>query len=538
MHAQTVASEPVPSSRALASRWPQLAATGLIAVVLVALAFADGGYFPDATAAAGAAAFLGLGLLALVRAPGGGLPARALVALAALAGLAAWSAVSAGWSLVPDVPLLDMQRTMLYLALFALALLVADGPRGAGVLVWTVLGVIIVVCGAGLLSHLQPDLVPAHPVVPGPPDTRLSYPLGYWNAFGALATIGGVLAIGLAADPRAARALRAAAAGASVVLLVAMYLSLSRGAWLAFFVGIVALIVLSRHRATLLATLLAVGVGVATGLLAPRLVDLGDGGQVGGGTLAQQDNAYTVVLVVIAFVVGVVQAMIADATASDHTRATARRARGLALAGVGALVVLAPLAGLLVRNGDGDRVTSAALSDASSFVDRQWDDFLSPAAATPTDQGTARLLSTKSSRSDTYRVALDGFKAQPIHGEGAGSYEVRFMRTRRVDDKVRDAHSLPLQTLAELGIVGFALLLCFLGAVGVALVRAVGGRGALRRSQSAAVGAAFVVWLVHACLDWDWEMPALTGAALVLGASLFAAGRRRTKQANPAVPAG
>ena len=262
-------------------------------------------------------------------------------------------------------------------------------------------------------------------------------------------------------------------------------------------------------------------------------MDLGDGGQVGGGTLAQQDNAYTVVLVVIAFVVGVVQAMIADATASDHTRATARRTRGVALAAAGALVVIVPLAGMLVRNGGGDRITSAALSDASSFVDRQWDDFLSP-AATPTDQGTARLLSTKSSRSDTYRVALDGFRAQPLHGEGAGSYEVRFMRTRRVDDKVRDAHSLPLQTLAELGLVGFALLLAFLGAVGVALVRAVGGRGALRRSQSAAVGAAFVVWLVHACLDWDWEMPALTGAALVLGASLFAAGRRRTKSVAPA----
>ncbi|MEO7663570.1 MAG: hypothetical protein ABIV26_00460, partial [Candidatus Limnocylindrales bacterium] len=56
----------------------------------------------------------------------------------------------------------------------------------------------------------------------------------------------------------------------------------------------------------------------------------------------------------------------------------------------------------------------------------------------------------------------------------------------------------------------------------VALRRSVAGRGVLRRSQSTAVGAAFAVWFVHACLDWDWEMPALTGAALVLAASLFA----------------
>jgi hypothetical protein len=31
-----------------------------------------------------------------------------------------------------------------------------------------------------------------------------------------------------------------------------------------------------------------------------------------------------------------------------------------------------------------------------------------------------------------------------------------------------------------------------------------------------------ISWLVHACIDWDWEMPALTGCALVLCATLFA----------------
>ncbi len=535
MHTQTVASEPGPSSRALVGDWPQLAAIALIAVVLVALAFANGGYFPAATAAAGGAAYIGLGLLVLVRAPNAGLPARSLVALAALAGFAAWSALSAGWSLVPDVPLLDAQRTMLYLALFALGLLVADGPRSAAVLVWTVLGVIVVVCGAGLLSHVQPDLVPADPVVPGLVDSRLSYPLGYWNAFGALATIGGVLAIGLAADPRAARVLRAVAAAAAVVLLVTMYLSLSRGAWLAFLVAVAALIVLSRHRGTLLATLTVVGSAVAAGIVLPSLLHAGDAAYaiVGdAGLPARKDNGYTIALLVIVFVAAAAQAMIAEAAVSAATRAAARRAGRRALILAGALVVALPLIGLVVRNGHDERVTSAAANDISERISRQWDDFLSP--ATLPEEGTGRLFTTKSSHGETYRVALDGFRAQPLIGEGAGSYEVRFMRTRRVEDKVRDAHSLPLQTLSELGLVGLALLLAFFTAVGVALVRAVGGRAVLRRSQAAAVGAAFVVWLVHACVDWDWEMPALTGAALVLGASLFASGRRRTKPAAEA----
>lgn len=521
MDAQTVASEPAASPRRRAGDWPQLAAIGLVAIVLVLLAFASGGYFPAATAAAGAASFVGLGLLVLVRAPADGLPARALVALAALAGLAAWSAISAGWSPVPDVPLLDMQRTMLYLALFALGLLVAQDGRWASALVWTVLGVIGVVCGAALLSYVQPGLVPSQPTVAGIVDTRLSYPLGYWNALGALATIGGVLAIGLAADPRGARAARAIAAGGAVALLVAMYLSLSRGAWIAFCVGVLALIVLSRHRGTLFATLAVVGTGFAAGVLLPRLLEVGDASAVGigGGAPAHQDNAYTVALLVVVFVVGTAQAIVARTTLSDRARARAARAGRWAAAGACAVAVAAAL---------------LSASDVSSFASRQWDDFLAP-AATPVDQGTARLLSTRSSRSETYRVALEGFAAQPLRGEGAGSYAVRFIRTRRIDDKVRDAHSLALQTLAELGLVGFALLLAFVVAVLASLRRAVGGRGALGRSQSVAVGAAFVVWLVHACLDWDWEMPALTGAALLLAATLFAAGRRRTRPAGAGV---
>lgn len=530
MHAQTVASEPVPSSGAPAGDWPQLAAIGLIAGVLVLLAFASGGYFPAATAAGGAASFVGLGLLLLVRPPRGGLPARALVALGALAGLAAWSAISAGWSPVPDTPLLDMQRTMLYLALFALGLLAAEGggARGAGVLVWTLLGVIVIVCGAGLLSRLEPGIVHAAPVLAGVADTRLSYPLGYWNALGALATIGAVLAIGLSADPRAPRVARAPAAGAAVGLLVAMYLSLSRGAWLAFLAGLVALIVLSRHRWTLLASLAVVGCGTVAALIAPRLLSIGSTVSTDAGFPTRRDDGVTIAIAVIMGLVAAAQARIAGIVLAPGTRVAAVRAWRLALAGAGAVIVVVVLAGLLVRNGAGDRVTSAAVSDTSSFVSRQWDDFLSPAPA-PVDQGTARLLSTTGSRGDTYRVALDGFAAQPLRGEGAGSFEVRFMRTRHVVEKLRDAHSLPLQTLSELGLVGFALLLAFVGAVAVALARAVGGRGALRRSQSAAVGAAFVVWLVHACLDWDWEMPALTGTALVLGATLFAAARRRPK---------
>ena len=44
---------------------------------------------------------------------------------------------------------------------------------------------------------------------------------------------------------------------------------------------------------------------------------------------------------------------------------------------------------------------------------------------------------------------------------------------------------------------------------------------------SAGPAAALVVWALHASLDWDWEMPALTLVAVTLAAALAAAGESR-----------
>jgi hypothetical protein len=66
--------------------------------------------------------------------------------------------------------------------------------------------------------------------------------------------------------------------------------------------------------------------------------------------------------------------------------------------------------------------------------------------------------------------------------------------------------------------VGLALLLVFIGGVVVA------ARSAIRRTPALAAGpvAGFVVYLAHAPLDWDWQMPAVTLVALVLAGLLLA----------------
>ena len=73
-----------------------------------------------------------------------------------------------------------------------------------------------------------------------------------------------------------------------------------------------------------------------------------------------------------------------------------------------------------------------------------------------------------------------------------------------------------LQTLAELGLVGFALLLVFFAGV------VLGAARALRAAPApAAAVAALITYLVHSPLDWDWQMPALTLVAILLAGKVL-----------------
>jgi O-antigen ligase len=139
-------------------------------------------------------------------------------------------------------------------------------------------------------------------------------------------------------------------------------------------------------------------------------------------------------------------------------------------------------------------------------------------AGTKLSGGASRLTSFQSNRYAYWDVALRAFADEPIHGVGAGGWAVYWLRDRKINEFAQDAHSLPLQTLAELGLVGFALLLTFLGGVGWA------SREARRVSPVLAGGpiAGFVVYVAHSPLDWDWEMPAVTLIALVLAGGVLA----------------
>ncbi len=122
-------------------------------------------------------------------------------------------------------------------------------------------------------------------------------------------------------------------------------------------------------------------------------------------------------------------------------------------------------------------------------------------------------------RPSYWRVALEDAATHPLVGSGAGSFDDFWVEHRPIPANVRDAHSLYLEVLAELGPVGLVLLLALLAAPLVAAAR-------LRaRPVVAAAAAGYLAYLVHAGLDWDWEYPVVTLAGLASGAALLIAAR-------------
>lgn len=113
-------------------------------------------------------------------------------------------------------------------------------------------------------------------------------------------------------------------------------------------------------------------------------------------------------------------------------------------------------------------------------------------------------------------VAWQVVAEEPLAGRGAGTFQLDWVQRGPAEIDVLDAHSLYLEQLAELGLVGLALLLLALAPPLVAALR-----GPAARAGLAAATGAYVAFLLHAGLDWDWELPAVTVAGLLCGAALL-----------------
>jgi hypothetical protein len=444
----------------------------LVVGFVVSVGLVNGGFFPQAWSWAlfSVAWVLAMAALAGVSVRLGPLEVWAMAGLASVAG---WTLLSAAWSIDAPSSVREAERALLYVVVVALLLVLAH-ESGLTVLLGSLLIALLAVTGYALIAYL---------FLAGdrPPDRFEGYllfrPVGYANAVGVLAAIGIALSIGLFLEVRRGW-LRGVCVAALVPLAAALELSSGRAAWFALLVALGVMVLAQEQPRQVAAKLSILAVAPLLAVVLSRQADLQAHTALFRAGHAERLGVELLLLTLAT-------ALLADKAAALTSRATVRRqqrrwwaAGSLCAIGVFVLTVLMESRHL------GDRL---AINDRSVY----------------------------------WHVAWHEWRGHWLLGSGAGTF-AHFWQFQAAGSGAQDAHSLYLETLAELGIPGFCLLLT---AVVVPLVAAF-----IVRDQPVvrAALAGYVVFLIHAGLDWDWEMPVVTVSGLVCAIVLLVAARSRS----------
>jgi hypothetical protein len=454
--------------------------------------------------------------IVLIGAVWGVLPERRLTraawaALALFGGYVAWTALAGTWSLSSERSLQELSRGAFYLGVLVLALAIhRDRERAVRHTINAIAAAVVVIVSLALLSRLFSSSFPAAQTtasfLPGT-ESRLGWPLNYWNALAALVALGLPLLLAIATSARTIRA-QAAAAAALPLLVLCGYLTFSRGGAVASAISVLAFLALAPDRFPKLATVLASGSGgviLIAGAVHRSAIEHG----LTGPAAAAQGRQLLVVIALVCVGVALAQAGIGLAarhgTRPRWLQIPPSRARGLL---TGALVIV---------------VAAAIVLGAPSRLDHAWRDFKQPTStALHSDSLTRFGTLSGDGRYAYWNVALHATSGQRLGGAGPGTFQLLWEPRAPYLSYVINAHSLYVETLAEVGVIGLALLAGFL-LLGVAMaLRLVLRSQDAARAVGAGATAALVAFLVSASVDWVWEMPVLPVAVLLLTAALLA----------------
>ncbi len=456
----------------------------------------------------------------------GALPRRrpgtlALCALGLLAAFALWTALSLRWTESTEKTATDLASVATLLGVFGLAIL-SRGRDTAGQMVTALGAAIAIVAFVGLASRFHPSWFPDAAQTGQFLDTgkeRLSYPLGYWNGLAALIGIGLPLVFQIAGNAREVW-VRALAGGALPAMLLALFFTLSRGGISASLIALAIFLALTRDRLAQLPTFLIAGAG--GGFLVVLLLDrdeLREGLTTSVAT--SQGNEMLWVTIVVCVVAGLAQLGIARLLGPrEHAKPLIPRRQSLVAVGVATVTILVALAAV----------------DAPGRLSNAWDEFRAPSGES--EHGTSRLTSVGGeNRYQLWSAASREFESEPLTGTGSGTFQLWWTRDGDVGEPIVDTHSLYMQTLGELGIVGLLVLVAFIATslLGGA-ARVLRSAGSRRPQLAAALGGSTVLWSTS-IFDWGWKIPVIPIATLLLIAILLTAGDDGDEEPAPLHPA-
>jgi O-Antigen ligase len=466
--------------------------------------------------------------IVLIGAAWGLLPASrwtraAWTALALFAGFVVWSALATTWSLSSENSLQELSRVACYLGVLLLGISIhRDRARAVKHTIHAVAAAVVVVACLALASRLRPDLFPAAyqtaSFLPGAAG-RLGWPLNYWNALAALMALGLPLLLGIATSARTLWTQAMAAAAVPIVTLCG-YLTFSRGGAVSAAAGLLVFLLLSPERVGKLATVVVTAAGGGALILAASHRAAIEQGLTNSAAHHQGETLLVAVLLVCA---GVGLAQVGVGLAVRHgtpprwLTPTPGRAWAILLAGLATCVAIALLAGAPAR------------------ISHAWRDFKHPAAAALHQDSIARFGSASGNgRYDYWKVSIDATRGHLLGGSGPGTFQLLWDPRAPFYSSVENAHSLYVETLAETGIVGLALLGSFFVLVLGAAVR-LSRRSRYEASvRAAGLTGALVAFAVGAAGDWIWQVPALPAAFLLLSAAVLAPARAAAPRRPPA----
>ena len=420
------------------------------------------------------------------------LPRRAVVFFALFAAFVLWEALSIAWSIEPSRSWDYANRGLVYLAFAAVGALLG------GITVSRLVDAAAALLGAlflwALLAKVIPGLYSDYGRL-----ARLRYPLGYWNELALLAAASVPIALALV------RRLRLAGALLLYVALVVAVLTFSRiGVVLTVLVAL-AWLVLDERRyesiGVLVVAWIAGAVVAGIGLLLPGISDDGQPHDV----RLQDGLLFGAALVVGGSAVVLVLRYLV-------TRGVDRR---LVRAGAAALAALA-LAALVV--------SVVRAGGPGGWVSDRWHEFSNPVSEQVGNTAGRFTSASSSNRWRWWQEAWNAFTDNPAEGTGAGTFGLTDRIERDSPLAVVEPHSVPLQFLSELGLIGFLLY----GGVLVAL--------AVRNFVPFALAVA--VCVLHSFVDMDWDYVAVQGPLFLVVGALLAGPPARRRGWLPAAVAG
>lgn len=486
------------------------AATRLLAAALVVyLALRNGGYDPIPRDQVGVAVWWALLLGVAVQAlPVPGRTRPALVALGLLFGFALWTAISLGWTQSSERTATELARIASYLGVFTLGICLATRRRaGAGQVLDGVTVGLAVAAALGVLSRLHMAWFPVNELgnaLPGIEiERRLAYPLGYSSAIGALAGMTAPLLLAATASARTI-AVRALAAAALPIAGLALYLSTSGTGTAVAVAALVAFFALSPERLPKLLTLTAATGGA--GLLAAAVANrdaLARGLPTPG--VEQQGTEVIWIALAVCAAVALLQVGIALAGHRLGRPGLLRIGRPQALAASAVVLVVA--------------IPASVAAGLPHEVSHRWQTFKSRSGESgDSPSSSSSILNVSGSgRYQFWEAAVDESETAPWQGTGPGTFEFWWAR-HGYTGFVRNAHSLYLENLGELGIPGLLLIGGFvLFVLGVGTVRSLRAPPEERLVLAAATAGA-AGFAMAAALDWVWQLGALAVAFALLAA--------------------